>query len=327
MSFSDLNMSASSTPGPSNLLGALPENSSTVLNLEVLLNLLQQQMVQHQDLMAAIQAQQQDQQTLMNTVQMHLQNSAPIPALAPVVATSNPTAKFPDPTAFTGKPSGVHSYIAKIKSHFMLYPNLFNSNLPKLRILVCGSRMKTASKWFMGVTHADATLLNDFACLKGAFEKHFGDVDYVETVHRKLCALRHTAIGKAAKYAAEFKCIKVDCQHSNYDYRSIYFDGLHNTIQAYLIIDVPDNLDTLMAKSIEIDLCLFKMISHRKIKIHTKSQPPLNPELLAPSTQPLTPSAVKPSPAPSLLPPNPNGSGPMEIDVVRITEAEKNHHR
>ncbi|KAF8337546.1 uncharacterized protein EI90DRAFT_3118990 [Cantharellus anzutake] len=121
-------MSASSTPGPSN-------QDPTVLNLEVLLNLLQQQMVQHQDLMTAIQAQQQDQQTLMNMVQMQLQNVMPAPAPVPVVVTtSNPTIKFPNPTAFTGKPSGVrvtamhssplaaHPDAARAHSHYTSAP-------------------------------------------------------------------------------------------------------------------------------------------------------------------------------------------------------------
>ena|SRR5260221_7567541 len=89
---------------------------------------------------------------------------------------------------------------------------------------------ETASKWFMAVTHADPTLLHSYTNLKAVFEKHFRDVDYVETAHQKLHALRHTTIGKAADYAAEFKCILVDCQHSDYDIRVIFFDGLHSTI-------------------------------------------------------------------------------------------------
>ncbi|KAF8326786.1 uncharacterized protein EI90DRAFT_3018404 [Cantharellus anzutake] len=115
MSFSDVSMS---TPGPS----APPEDLAT-FNPGVLLNLLQQQVIQHQDLMTAIQAQQQHQQVLMETFQIHLQNVAaapnPAPALAPasiITVIANPTAKFPDPMAFTGKPSGVRAYIAEIES-------------------------------------------------------------------------------------------------------------------------------------------------------------------------------------------------------------------
>ncbi|KAF8334870.1 uncharacterized protein EI90DRAFT_3014727 [Cantharellus anzutake] len=173
-------MSASSTPGPSN-------QDPTMLNLEVLLNLLQQQMVQHQDLMTAIQAQQQDQQTLMNMVQMQLQNAMPAPAPAPaVVTTSHPTVKFPNPMAFTGKPSGVCSYIAEIESCFTLYLNQFNTNYAKTMYFGTWLKNETVMKWFMGVTCTDATLLSDFTHLKEAIEKHFGDVDYVETTHCKL---------------------------------------------------------------------------------------------------------------------------------------------
>ncbi len=61
-------------------------------------------------------------------------------------------------------------------------------------------------------------------------------------------------IGKAADFAAKFKRISVNCQHSDYDIRSIYFDGLHSMIQGYLVVDIPNTLEALVAKSIEIDM-------------------------------------------------------------------------
>ena len=106
----------------------------------------------------------------------------------------------------------------------------------------------------MGVTHADPSLLQSYANLKSIFEKHFGDVDYIETAHRKLHTLKHTAIGKAVEYAAEFKHILVDCQHSDYDIGAIFFDSLHSTIQGYLVIDIPNTLEALVSKAIEIDM-------------------------------------------------------------------------
>src|SRR5258708_1088769 len=61
------------------------------------MNLLQWQVIQHQDLMTVIQAQQQDQQALMEMFQIHLQNSAaastPVPAPI-IMSMPNPTAKL-----------------------------------------------------------------------------------------------------------------------------------------------------------------------------------------------------------------------------------------
>ena len=248
-------MSFSDTLMPGSAAG--PGNPPKEFNLGTFMNLLQQQAIQHQDLMTAIQIQQQDQHALMETFQIHLQNSAaasaPVPA--PVItSTPNPVAKFPDPTAFTGKPSGVRAYIAEIEACFALYPNQFNNDFTKATFFGAWLKNEMASKWFMGVTRSDPTLLYSYTNLKTVFEKHFGDIDYVETAHRKLRALRHTVIGKAADFAAEFKHISVDCQHSDYDIRSIYFNGLHSTIQGYLVVDVPNTLEALVAKSIEIDM-------------------------------------------------------------------------
>src|SRR5260221_14712772 len=106
----------------------------------------------------------------------------------------------------------------------------------------------------MGVTCADPALLQSYVNLKSVFEKHFGDVHYVETAHWKLRALKHTTIGKAADYAAKFKRILVSCQHSEYDIRAIFFDGVHSTIQGYLVIDVPNTLQALLSCAIAIDM-------------------------------------------------------------------------
>jgi len=248
MSFSDTPMPGSSTNPPEELSAYDPG---------VFMNLLQHQAIQHRDLMMAIQVQQQEQQALMEMFQIHLQNSAAasVPTPAPIItSTPNPMAKFPDPTAFTGKPLGVHAYIAEIESRFTLFPNQFNNDFAKTTFFGAWLKNETVSKWFMGVTCADPALLQSYVNLKSVFEKHFGDVDYVETAHWKLRALKHTTIGKAADYAAKFKRILVDCQHSDYDIRAIFFDGLHSTIQGYLVIDVPNTLEALVSKAIEIDM-------------------------------------------------------------------------
>src|SRR6266436_6886261 len=115
-------MSFSDTPMPGS--SADPNNTPKELSAYdpgVFMNLLQHQVIQHRDLMTAIQVQQQEQQALMETFQIHLQNSAAasMPAPAPVIMSmSNPTAKFPDPTVFSGKPSGVCAYIMEIESRF-----------------------------------------------------------------------------------------------------------------------------------------------------------------------------------------------------------------
>src|SRR5258708_32075186 len=261
-------MSFSDTPMPGS--SADPNNTPKELSAYdpgVFMNLLQHQVIQHRDLMIAIQVQQQEQQALMETFQIHLQNSAAasVPTPMPIItSTPNPTAKFPDPTAFTGKPSGVHTYIAGIESHFTLFPNQFNNNFAKTTFFGAWLKNETASKWFMGVTHADPALLQSYVNLKSVFEKHFGDVDYVEMAHWKLRALKHTTIGKAADYTAEFKCILVDCQHSHYNIRAIFFDSLHSTLKGYLIINVPHALEARVSKVIEIDMRLFKMITRKK---------------------------------------------------------------
>src|SRR5258708_6220056 len=96
----------------------------------------------------------------------------PIPIIA---STPNPTAKFPDPTAFTGKPSGVHTFITEIESRFTLFPNQFNNDFAKTTFFGAWLKNETTSKWFMGITHANPALLQSYANLKGVFEKHFGD--------------------------------------------------------------------------------------------------------------------------------------------------------
>ncbi len=261
-------MSFSDTPMPGS--SADPNNTPKELSAYdpgVFMNLLQHQVIQHWDLMTVIQVQQQEQQALMETFQIHLQNSAAasMPAPTPVIMSmSNPMVKFPDPTAFSGKPSGVCTYITEIESWFTLFPNQFNNDFTKATFFSAWLKNETAAKWFMGVTHADPSLLQSYANLKRIFEKHFGDVDYVEAAHRKLRTLKHTAIGKAAEYAAKFKCILVNCQHSNYDIRAIFFDGLHSTIQGYLVIDVPNTLEALVSKAIKINMQLFKMITRKK---------------------------------------------------------------
>src|SRR5258708_15233825 len=203
-------MSFSDTPMPSSLTN--PPEELSAYNPGVFMNLLQHQAIQHWDLMMAIQVQQQEQQALMETFQIHLQNSAAtsVPTPAPIItSTPNPTAKFPDPTVFTGKPSGVCTYIAEIKSHFTLFPNQFNNNFTKTTFFGAWLKNETASKWFMGITHADPALLQSYVNLKSVFEKHFGDIDYVETAHQKLHTLKHTTIGKAADYTAKFTHILV----------------------------------------------------------------------------------------------------------------------
>ena len=269
------------------------------------MNLLQHQAIQHRDLMMAIQVQQQEQQALMEMFQIHLQNSAAasVPTPAPIItSTPNPMAKFPDPTAFTGKPLGVHAYIAEIESRFTLFPNQFNNDFAKTTFFGAWLKNETVSKWFMGVTCADPALLQSYVNLKSVFEKHFGDVDYVETAHWKLRALKHTTIGKAADYAAKFKRILVDCQHSDYDIRAIFFDGLHSTIQGYLVIDVPNTLEALVSKAIEIDMRLFKMITRKKGAL-------LNLNLLDSDT---TSTETKSMTGGS-------GPAPMEIDALRTS--------
>ena len=126
MSFSDTPM-----PGSSNN----PAEELSAFDPRVFMNLLQHQVIQHQDLMMVIQVQQQEQQALMETFQIHLQNSAAtsVPAPTPIITSlPNPTAKFPDPTVFTGKPSGVWTYVMEIESHFTLFPNQFNNDFTKM---------------------------------------------------------------------------------------------------------------------------------------------------------------------------------------------------
>src|SRR5260221_4153966 len=123
--------------------------------------------------MTAIQVQQQDQQALMETFQIHLQISAAasVPVPAPIImSTPNPMAKFPDPTAFTGKPSGVCAYIAEIESRFTLFPNQFNNDFAKATFFGSWLKNETVSKWFMGITHADPTLSHSYPNLKSDFE-------------------------------------------------------------------------------------------------------------------------------------------------------------
>ena len=296
-------MSFSDTPMPSPLTN--PPEELSAYDPGVFMNLLQHQAIQHRDLMMAIQVQQQEQQALMEMFQIHLQNSAAasVPAPMPIItSTPNPTAKFLDPTAFTGKPLGVRSYIAEIESHFTLFPNQFNNDFAKTTFFGAWLKNETMSKWFMGITHADPALLQSYVNLKSVFEKHFGDVDYVETAHQKLCALKHTTIGKAADYAAKFKCILVDCQHSDYDIRAIFFDNLHSTIQGYLVIDVPNTLEALVSKAIKIDMRLFKMITRKKGAL-------LNLNLLDSDT---TSAETKSMTGCS-------GPAPMEIDALRTS--------
>src|SRR5258708_31745097 len=220
--------------------------------------------------------------------------------------------------AFTGKPLGVHAYIAEIESRFTLFPNQFNNDFTKTTFFGAWLKNKTMSKWYMGVTCANPALLQSYVNLKSVFEKHFGDVDYVETAHQKLCALKHTTIGKAADYAAKFKCILVDCQHSDYDIRAIFFDNLHSTIQGYLVIDVPNTLEALVSKAIKIDMRLFKMITRKKEAL-------LNLNLLDSDT---TSAETKSMTGCS-------GPAPMEIDALRtsfrtpctqLTQDEKDCH-
>src|SRR5258708_35061450 len=154
----------------------------------------------------------------------------------------------------------------------------------------------------MGNTHADTALLQSYVNLKSVSEKHFGDIDYVETAHQKLHTLKHTTIGKAADYAAKFKHILVDCQHSNYDIRVIFFNSLHSTIQGYLVIDVPNTLEALVSKAIEIDMQLFKMITRKKGAL-------LNLNLLDSDT---TSAETKSMTGGS-------GPAPMEIDALRTS--------
>ena len=113
MSFSDTPMPGSSAD-PNN-----PPEELSAFDPGVFMNLLEHQAMQHQNLMTAIQVQQQEQQALMETFQIHLQNSAAasVPIPTPIITSSpNPMAKFPDPMAFTGKPSGVCAYVAEIES-------------------------------------------------------------------------------------------------------------------------------------------------------------------------------------------------------------------
>ena len=203
MSFSNTPMSGSAAD-PNN---PVPVELSA-FDPGVFMNLLQHQALQHRDLMTVIHVQQQEQQALMETFQIHLQNSAAaaIPAPTPIiVSTPNPTAKFPDPMAFTGKPSGVRTFIVEIESRFTLFPNQFNNDFAKTTFFRAWLKNETTSKWFIGITRTDPALLQSYANLKGVFEKHFSDVDYIETAHQKLRVLKHTTIRKAAEYAAEFK--------------------------------------------------------------------------------------------------------------------------
>ncbi len=113
MSFSDTPMPGSSAD-PNN-----PPEELSAFDPGVFMNLLEHQVMQHWNLMTAIQVQQQEQQALMETFQIHLQNSAAasVPIPTPIITSSpNPMAKFPDPMAFTGKPSGVCAYVAEIES-------------------------------------------------------------------------------------------------------------------------------------------------------------------------------------------------------------------
>ncbi len=163
-------MSFSGTPMPSSAAGPsnLPKEFFT-FDLGIFMSLLQQQ----------------DQQALMETFQIHLQNSAaaaPVPT--PVItSTPNPVAKFLDPTAFTGKPSGVHVYIAEIKARFMLYLNQFSNDFTKATFFGAWLKNETATKWFMSVTCSDPALLHSYTNLKTMSEKHFREVNYVKTVH------------------------------------------------------------------------------------------------------------------------------------------------
>ncbi len=105
-----------------------------------------------------------------------------------------------------------------------------------------------------------------------------------------------------ADHTAEFKHILVDCQHSDYDVRVIFFDGLHSTIQGYLVIDVLNTLEALVSKVIEIDMQLFKMITRKKVASLNLNL--LDSDMTSTETKSMTGGS---------------GPAPMEIDAMRTS--------
>src|SRR5258708_16123698 len=123
-------MSFSDTPMPGS--SADPNNTPKELSAYdpgVFMNLLQHQVIQHWDLMTVIQVQQQEQQALMETFQIHLQNSAAASMTAPtpvIIYTSNPMVKFHDPTSFSRKHTSLSTYISSIHTYITLSPLHFH---------------------------------------------------------------------------------------------------------------------------------------------------------------------------------------------------------
>ena len=88
-------------------------------------------------------------------------------------------------------------------------------------------------KWFHGIERSQPAVLNNYLAFIKAFTNHFGDPDSVESAHCQLTALRQT--GPASDYVARFREIAVHCEHSEYDMRRCFVQGLKHEVQLQMI--------------------------------------------------------------------------------------------
>src|SRR5258708_28173809 len=113
-------------------------------------------------------------------------------------------------------------------------------------------------KWYFGIWESQPHLLNDYHTFVKAFVDHFGDPDTVEMAQQQLAALKQ--IGSASNYVHCFRDIAMHCQHSDYNMRNHFIEGLKVKVQLQLLAQDPiENLDELYWVAIDIDGQLYKM--------------------------------------------------------------------
>ena len=182
-------------PGPSSTTAAPspPSNSSEWLTL------LQT--------MVANQTQLQNQQALLQELITNQQHKSQ-PA-----TTLNNLLKFSDPAKFSGRPKDVNSFVQTIQAQIESAPDDSLTDFQMISYFASWLSPGVPEKWYNGIRESQPHLMEDYQAFVKAFIGHFGDLDSIESAHRRLATLKQT--GSASVYIARFREIAVHCQQSD----------------------------------------------------------------------------------------------------------------
>jgi len=184
----------------------------------------------------------------------------------PVPARAQPTHRDPKiapPETFDGKPADFTAFMAQCTLHITLCTNTFRTDEQRV-LFVTSYLRKEPLNWALEVINdPEHPLRHDYAALKNALTKVYGNRAYKLQAEEKILRLSQT--GSAVHYAQKFQTLAAPLNFNDDAKCSMFYNGLKPEVQRAITgSGRPDTLAAMIEKAITFDQLFFQQRNREK---------------------------------------------------------------